>query len=401
MGNLVETDIGLITSDWKISTIGDIGDVTKLAGFEYTQHFKYIDDGEIIALRALNVRDGFLDLSNIKKISKNVSEKLPRSKLFKNDILFTYIGANIGQFAMVDFNDKYHLAPNICRIRTNENFNAYFLYSYFRTDFFQSDVGNFSGGSSQQTLPMKNIRLIKVPTPPLEEQKAIAEVLSSFDDKIDLLHQQNKTLEQMAQTLFRQWFIEEADDKWEEKPLSKIANFLNGLACQKFPPENDIDKLPVLKIKDLKDGISDSSDWATSEVKPEYIVESGDVIFAWSASLIVKLWDGQKCVLNQHLFKVKSEKYPKWFYYQWCKYHLDRFIAIAQAHATTMGHIKRKDLDNAMCVIPPNEELKNMNEQMNPLIDKIEHNSKQIKTLENMRDTLLPKLMSGEVRVNI
>ena len=252
MGEFIETDIGLIPKDWKISTIGDIANVTKLAGFEYTQHFKYIEDGEIIALRALNVRNGILDLSNIKKISKDVSEKLPRSKLFIGDILFTYIGANIGQFALVDENDKYHLAPNICRIRSNNDFDKYFLYCYFRTDFFQDDLENFSGGSSQQTLPMKNIRLIKVPHPPLKEQKAIAEVLSSLDDKIDLLHRQNKTLEALAQTLFRQWFVEEAKDEWEKKPLSKIANFLNGLACQKFPPQNDVDKLPVLKIKDLK-----------------------------------------------------------------------------------------------------------------------------------------------------
>jgi len=401
VSEFIETNISNLPRGWNISTIGEIADVTKLAGFEYTQHFKYIDDGEIIALRALNVRDGILDLSNIKRITREVSEKLPRSKLFIGDILFTYIGANIGQFALVDENDKYHLAPNICRIRPNEDFNKYFLYSYFRTDFFQDDLENFSGGSSQQTLPMKNIRLIKVPHPPIQEQNVIVEVLSSFDDKIDLLHRQNKTLEELAQTLFRQWFIEETKGEWEEKPLSKIANFLNGLACQKFPPINDIDKLPVLKIKDLKGGISDSSDWATTDIKPEYIIESGDVIFAWSASLMVKTWDGEKCILNQHLFKVTSENYPKWFYYQWCKYHLDRFIAIAQAHATTMGHIKRKDLDNAMCFVPSNDEMKVMDEQIVPLMEKMENNSKQIKTLENMRDTLLPKLMSGDVRVKM
>lgn len=245
------------------------------------------------------------------------------------------------------------------------------------------------------------VKGIDISLPPLEEQKAIAEVLSSLDDKIDLLHRQNKTLEELAQTLFRQWFIEEAKDEWEEKPLSKIANFLNGLACQKFPPTNDIDKLPVLKIKDLKGGISDSSDWATTDIKPEYIIESGDIIFAWSASLMVKIWDGEKCILNQHLFKVTSDDYPKWFYYQWCKYHLDRFIAIAQAHATTMGHIKRTDLDNAMCFVPNDDEMKVMDEQIVPLMEKMENNSKQIKTLENTRDTLLPKLMSGEIRIQI
>ena len=237
--------------------------------------------------------------------------------------------------------------------------------------------------------------------PPLEEQKAIAEVLSSLDDKIDLLHRQNQTLESLAQTLFRQWFIEEAKEEWEEKPLSKIADFLNGLACQKFPPKNDIDKLPVLKIKDLKDGVSENSDYATSDVKPEYIVNNGDVIFAWSASLMVKIWNGDKCVLNQHLFKVISKDYPKWFYYQWCKYHLDNFIDIASEHATTMGHIKRSDLDEAICLVPNIDELDKMTEQFNPIMEKLEINSRQIQTLENLRDTLLPKLLSGEVRVEL
>jgi len=281
----------------------------------------------------------------------------------------------------------------------NNDINKEYLYWLMRTREYQGYiVGSASGTSIMHTSPTR-IENYTCRLPPLKEQKSIAEVLSSLDDKIDLLHRQNRTLEEMAQTLFRQWFIEEADEGWEEKPLSKIANFLNGLACQKFPPTNDVDKLPVLKIKDLKAGISDSSDWATTDIKPEYIINSGDVIFAWSASLIVKIWDGERCILNQHLFKVTSDDYPKWFYYQWCIYHLDRFIAIAQAHATTMGHIKRKDLDNALCFIPSDDEMKVMDEQIVPLMEKMENNSKQIKTLENTRDTLLPKLMSGEVRI--
>ena len=243
--------------------------------------------------------------------------------------------------------------------------------------------------------------LVQIIIPELHYQQAIASVLSSLDDKIDLLHRQNKTLEAMAETLFRQWFVEEANEAWEEKPLSSIANFLNGLACQKFPPKNNFEKLPVLKIKELGSGISDSSDWAASDVNPEYIVQAGDVIFAWSASLMVKIWDGEKCVLNQHLFKVSSGNYPKWFYLAWCKHHLAEFIAISSSHATTMGHIKRGDLDTATVLVPSDSELCAMSEQMTPLLDKQIFNAKQIRTLEKLRDTLLPKLMTGEVRVQI
>ena len=239
----------------------------------------------------------------------------------------------------------------------------------------------------------------KIFLPPLLEQKAIAEVLSSLDDKIDLLHRQNKTLEQMAETLFRQWFIEEAEEDWEEKPLSSIAEFLNGLACQKFPAKNEINRLPVLKIKQLRNGITEDCDWCTTDVKPEYIVENGDIIFSWSASLIVKIWAGNACILNQHLFKVTSNEFPKWFYWLWCKHHLNEFISKAASHATTMGHIKRGDLDNAMVLVPSNEEIAEFSEIQIPIIDKIIINNKQLKSLENLRDALLPKLMSGEVRM--
>lgn len=151
----------------------------------------------------------------------------------------------------------------------------------------------------------------------------------------------------------------------------------------------------------MNSGVSDNSDWATSDVKREFIVENGDVIFAWSASLMVKVWDGETCVLNQHLFKVTSQEFPKWFYLHWCKYHLEDFIAISSSHATTMGHIKRSDLDSAIVKVPRINEIEIMSEQMSPLLEKQISNSKQIKTLEKLRNTLLPKLMSGVVRVDL
>ncbi|MDY0387529.1 MAG: restriction endonuclease subunit S [Methanolobus sp.] len=270
-----------------------------------------------------------------------------------------------------------------------------FLYYWFKN----VDINEMDSGSAIPSTSRDEVYDLDILLPPLPEQHAIVSVLSSLDDKIDLLHRQNKTLETMAETLFRQWFMEEADEEWEEIPLSKVADFLNGLACQKYPPQNDVDKLPVLKIKELRNGFSKNSDYATTEVKPKYLVENGDVIFSWSASLMVKIWDGGKCILNQHLFKVTSEDYPKWFYYQWCKYHLEEFVSISASHATTMGHIKRGDLDVAMVLVPSNKELENMTKLMMPLMYKPIVNNKQIHSLEKMRDTLLLKLMNGNVRV--
>ena len=280
-----------------------------------------------------------------------------------------------------------------------ENVSPYFVKYILQSSLWYDYVSAVSGGSAQPGANAKVLGSFKFSLPPLPEQKAIASVLSALDDKIDLLQRQNQTLEQMAATLFRQWFIEEAKEDWEEKPLTQIATFTNGLACQKYPPQLGKASLPVLKIKELTSGLSENSDRATSEVDEKFIVNNGDIIFAWSASLMVKIWSGEKCVLNQHLFNVKSDKYPKWFYYEWCKYHLEEFINISQSHATTMGHIKRGDLDNAMVKIPNTSDIHIMSKIMIPMLEKRINNLSSIQTLQSLRDTLLPKLISGEVRL--
>lgn len=343
---------------------------------------------------------------NRKKVYSTQTRKLKGGSRFVNgDTLFARITPCLenGKICQVD-----ELAGNrgfgsteflIFRERENISYSDFIYYvSRWREvrDFAEL---NMSGTSGRQRVSKTAFNELILELPPLPEQKAIAEVLSSLDDKIDLLHRQNKTLEDMAQALFRKWFIEEAKEDWEEKPLDEIADYLNGLACQKYPPENEIEKLPVLKIKELRNGFTENSDWATSKIDEKYIVELGDVIFSWSGSLMLKIWDGQKCVLNQHLFKVTSEKYPKWFYYFWTKHHLEKFIGIADSKATTMGHIKRGDLSNSLVRVPNTEELLKMSERISPEFEKMILNYKQIANLEQQRDVLLPKLMNGEVRV--
>ena len=197
----------------------------------------------------------------------------------------------------------------------NENVCKDFVYWLMRTREYQNYiVGSASGTSIMHTSPsrIEDYRCI-IPSS-LSEQESIASILTSIDNKINLLHLENETLEALGETLFCQWLIEEAKDDWDEIPLTKIANFTNGLACQKYPPKNDVEKLPVLKIRELSNGIGYDSDYATTDVANEYIVHAGDVIFAWSASLMVKIWGGEDCILNQHLFKVTSDSFPKWFY---------------------------------------------------------------------------------------
>jgi type I restriction enzyme S subunit len=375
-------------SEWQELTLGKITEPVKST-------YMPKSDEQLAYIGLEHIEQETLRLTGVGKSSDVTSNKF---KFEVNDVLFGKLRPYFRKVYKPKFSGI--CSTDIWVFRAKKGFVQDFLFYFLASWDFVDTANSGEGGTRMPRADWNFLKSTNWLIPCEEEQKAIASVLSSLDDKIDLLHRQNITLECMADTLFRQWFVEETQEAWEERPLSSTATFLNGLACQKFPPKNMLDRLPVLKIKELSGGISDASDWATTEIKPQYIIENGDVIFAWSASLMVKVWDGEKCILNQHLFKVTSDEFPKWFYLGWCKHHLKEFIAISASHATTMGHIKRGDLDAAMVVVPTEGELKVMSEKMTPLLDKQITNAKQIKLLEKLRDNLLPKLMSGEVRVN-
>src|SRR5690606_30068432 len=191
--------------------------------------------------------------------------------------------------------------------------------------------------------PVTSLRSIEVPLPSLNEQQNIVDILISIDDKIELNNAINNNLEEMAQAIFKHWFVdfefpnengepykssggefEESElglipKGWRVNSLDGIANYLNGLAMQKFRPEGN-DFIPVIKIRELNQGRTlDDSDHASPNIESRYIVNNGDVIFSWSGTLEIKLWCGGIGGLNQHLFKVRSDVYDKWFYYLWTK----------------------------------------------------------------------------------
>jgi type I restriction enzyme S subunit len=410
MYELKEDEFKQFPSDWSLVAVEQLVNEAVIAkpldgnhGEIHPKGSDYVFSG-IPFVMATDINEGKVDLVNCKFITKEQSDSLAKGFAITGDVLLTH-KATLGRTAVVgELKTPYiMLTPQVTyyRVLNRDRLHNQFLKYYFDSPFFQDTFANHGdSGSTRAYVGITAQRDLPIVLPGnVKEQVSMAAVLSSLDDKINLLQKQNQTLEAMSAALFRQWFVEDSQEGRNERPLSGIARFLNGLACQKYPATNALEKLPVLKIKELSSGISDASDWATSQVKPDYIVEAGDVIFAWSASLMVKVWDGEKCVLNQHLFKVTSDEFPKWFYLMWCKHHLAEFIAMAASQATTMGHIKRGDLDTAMVLVPPPDVLKDMTRQMQPLLDKQIANAKQRKTLEKLRDTLLPKLMSGEVRV--
>ena len=233
------------------------------------------------------------------------------------------------------------------------------------------------------------------------------DISGSFSQKhlplIDALYDKNDNLFAQAKAIFADRFINitSVPNGWRKGNLLDIANYLNGLAMQKFRPREGEIGLPVLKIKELRQGLYDSSsELCSPTIKSDYIIHDGDVIFSWSGSLLVDIWCGGTCGLNQHLFKVTSDDYDKWFYYLWTAHHLDRFVAIAADKATTMGHIKREELSKAEVLIPSQEDYHEINSIMKPIFELMISNRIEARMLAALRDELLPKLMFGKIDVS-
>ena len=182
----------------------------------------------------------------------------------------------------------------------------------------------------------------------------------------------NNNLLEQARAIFESEFLshDALPYGWTKGNLTTIANYLNGLAMQKFRPSSEETGIPVLKIKELRQGFCDSdSELCSPSIRSEYIIADGDVIFSWSGSLLVDFWCGGRCGLNQHLFKVTSSNYDPWFYFAWTNHHLSKFVAIAADKATTMGHIKREDLVKSEVVIPSKEDYERIGAVLAPIYE--------------------------------
>ena len=293
-------------------------------------------------------------------------------------------------------------SADVLCIRANDNVDSKYLYYLLSQQLFFDYVMAGAKGCKMPRGDKKQIMQWQISLPPLEEQRRIAGILGAIDDKIENNRRINDNLEQQAQALFDEWFVNDITQpaEYNRASLTDIANYLNGLAMQRFRPQSDEKAIPVLKIKELGQGLCDSSsDICSLSIDSKYIVNDGDIIFSWSGTLLVDIWCGGICGLNQHLFKVTSEKYPKWFVYYWTKYHLAKFIRIAKDKAVTMGHIKRGDLETSEVLIPNAEILSKMDNIIAPIFDAIISRRVENKNLATLRDTLLPKLMNGEIKL--
>ena len=361
----------------------------------------YDDKGEFFFINGNNLKDGRISIKNdTKRVPYSEANKY--KKPLNNRTILVSINGTIGNVAKYQ-DEKCILGKSACFFNVKENVDLNFIYYVVANQQFKNTITQLATGTTIKNVSLETMRNYTFCIPPLSIQKQIGKILSSIDDKIELNRRINDNLEQQAQALFNYYFIDTPEllGEFSVGSLADAANYVNGLAMQKYRPINGEKGLPVLKIKELGQGrIDSSSDFCSNEIDSYYKVYDGDVIFSWSGTLMVKIWCGGKCGLNQHLFKVSSKTTPKWFYYFWTKHHLDNFIRIAKDKAVTMGHIKRGELEKAEVLFPNNSVMKKLDTLMAPFLDQIIEKECEIRKLALLRDTLLPKLISGELVIN-
>ena len=379
------------------------------------------------------IKNGRIDIYSARKISaKNFNEWTKKASPQPYDVVLSR-RCNPGETAYVAPGTQFALGQNLVLLRANKDltFPPYLRWLARSSMWWQQVEKYINVGAVFNSLKCADIPKFQLPFPPYIEQRAIAHILGTLDDKIECNRRMNETLEAMARAIFKDWFVDfsptrakmegrqpeglspevaalfpdRLDDEgkpegWEIKALDEIAEFLNGLALQKYPQANIDASLPVIKIAELRAGnISSNSDRAAVSIESKYIVEAGDILFSWSGSLLLDVWTGSNGALNQHLFKVTSRFYPVWFHFYWIFVHMPTFQAIAKTKATTMGHIQRHHLAEALVYVPTSDLISVGDEIIGAFFAKIVQNRIYSQALATLRDTLLPKLVSGELRV--
>ena len=366
----------------------------------------FVDSG-VPVLNGSNLEGFSLSEKTFRYVTREKADSLNKANAHRGDIVITHRGT-LGQIVFIPQDskyDRYVISQSQFRVRCNDKVLPEYLVYYFHTPIGQHKLlSNASQvGVPALARPSSTFQQIEVVLPELSIQKRVVEIISTIQKKIVNNQELNDNLYAQAKAIFDNHFIniDAIPAGWRKGNLLDIANYLNGLAMQKFRPQGNEIGLPVLKIKELRQGsCDDSSELCSLRIKPEYIIHDGDVIFSWSGSLLVDIWCGGTCGLNQHLFKVTSDIYDKWFYYLWTAHHLARFIAIAADKATTMGHIKREELAKAEVLIPCEEDYTSLTSIMQPIFELIISNRIEARKLAALRDELLPKLMSGEIDVS-
>ena len=379
-----------------------------------------------IALREYVTTDCILQNKKGREIATNLPpQSCCLTRYQHGDVLIANIRPYLKKVWFADIDGG--ASSDVLVFRVKEGHSPSFLYAVLLQDSFFDYVMQGAKGSKMPRGDKEQILRYEMPTLSCSEE-SIGTFFLNLDKKIRLNEQINQNLEAMAKQLYDYWFVQFDFPNEEGKPykssggemlwneklkrkipvgwhcgnLFEIAVFTNGLACQKFRPKDNEVPLPVIKIREMHDGISVDTEKVTSNIPESVKVYNGDVLFSWSASLEVMLWAYGLGGLNQHIFKVTSANdFPKSFYYFQLLDYVNVFKKMAEARKTTMGHITQDHLQQSTIAIPDNKDIADKFEELiSPIFRQIIKLQEEISNLTKQRDELLPLLMNGQVSVN-
>ena len=380
-------------TDWKEYKLGEIaseiGD-----GLHGTPN--YSENGDYYFINGNNISDGRVTIkSDTKKVDKKEFEKY-KKPLSSRTILMS-INGTIGNVGFYN-NEKCVLGKSACYLNIKNGIDKYFIYYTFLTEDFQSHLLNIATGTTIQNVPLKGLRDSIILLPPLDEQRHIAAILSSFDDKIDLLHRENATLEQMAETLFRQWFVAEAKVEWEEGKLGDEFDFTMGQS-----PNGDSFNEEGIGVPMYQGNADFGFRFPTRRVfttQPTRFAEVNDTLISVRAPVGAQNMATERCCIGRGVAAFRYKSNPSYYSYTYYKLKsLLEEIRQFNDNGTVFGSISKSDFENLDIMIPDDETIEMFQKQVKVIDDKIINNNNEIQTLIQTRDGLLPRLMGGELKI--
>lgn len=379
-------------------------------------------------IRNFNIKNGRLDFSDGYFVDEDSYKERTRRAIPEANDLVISREAPMGAVCIVPDNLKCCLGQRLVLLKIDDSIcdSKYLLFS-IQSDYVQKQIEVINKtGSIVSNLNISDLKKLMIPYRSLPDQQKIAAVLSSLDDKIALNNRINAKLEQMAKRLYDYWFVQfdfpntdgnpykssggkmvwneilkrEIPDGWEVGNLYDIAEYVNGLACQNYRPKESEKSLPVIKIREMNEGITADTEKVSASIPGKYRIYAGDILFSWSASLEIKIWTGETGGLNQHIFKVIPKGYfSKGYVYQQLSAYLVNFQKMAESRKTTMGHITSDHIKQSRILIPPKEIISAFTKKTLSIFNYQLSIEKETQKLTALRDRLLPLLMNGQVEV--
>ena len=351
----------------------------------------------------INVNNPQSDIPYISAVEKLKEEQFVED----GDIIYILTSETIedlGKALMVINPDKKEVVSGtettIMKIIDKQSVEPRWLNYLLQTNYFKQLLRQYVTGMKVFRVHPRDISKIVIELPPINVQRKIVEILDSINSLIQMNLKLNDYLAELLDTEFNNLILHKSSN-WASASLLDIANYKNGLAMQKFRPMGNDPGLPVVKIRELGQGYCGSdAERCRSDIDESARIHDGDLVFSWSGTLLLDFWADGDAGLNQHLFKVTSDRYPSWLYYSWTKRHMKYFVSMAKDRATTMGHIKRSALQDSEVFIPRHDEMQILSTRMQPLVNELINCKVELRKLAKYRDALLPKLMSGEIDVS-